>query len=366
MSLQAHSTAQTKALQIHAAFIGCAGIPNRYGGFEAFAEFCGPVLAQRLASVTVTGDASLYDDHEPSYLGVKRSFLKVRANGGMSILHDLVAFFSVYRHATHIVVLGVSGGPWFPLFRLMCTLGGKKLLVNIDGVEWRRTKFGLGKRLLLRAFDALAQNFSHTIIYDNPALRPFVFKHARSKAAEIAYPGDYVQRLPHVEQKTGKALTICRIEPENNIDMLIDGFLRSGLDTYTIVGNWDHGSYGQQLRQQHAENPRLRLLPPIYDPLTLAELRESCSVYIHGHSVGGTNPSLVEMLFYDCELCCFDVPFHRATAGTCARYFSNANELAGLLNSPSKDRNMQDRQVRRASYSRDNIAAQYIQAMIGS
>jgi glycosyltransferase involved in cell wall biosynthesis len=345
------------------AFIGCAGVPNRYGGFEAFVEHCGPELARRVAAVTVTCDAALYDDRTSTYAGMTREFIDVRANGGASILHDLVAFLTVFRRASHIVVLGVSGGLWFPLFRLLCDVTGKRLLVNVDGVEWRRTKFGGAKRGLLRVLDALAQTFAHVVVYDNPALRRYLLQRALRKSVYIGYSGDHVLRLDGQRMEPATGLTICRIEPENNVDLLIDGALRSQLRRYTVVGNWQYSEYGRQLRDRHAGNPRLDLLDPIYDEQRLAALRESCSVYIHGHSVGGTNPSLVEMLFYDCEIVCFDVPFHHETAGDDARYFRDADELARLLDSPLAA--VGDRAARRQAFSQARIAQAYIDALTG-
>lgn len=347
------------------AFIGTAGVPNRYGGFEAFLEFCGPTILRQVKSVTVTCDASLYIDQHPQFQGISRIFLPIRANGAMSVLHDLVAFFAVFRSSTHIAVLGVSGGPWFPIFRLLCDLHGKRLLVNVDGVEWRRTKFSRTKRLLLRCFDAMAQLCAHVVIYDNAVLRDYLWQFALPKAVQIGYSGDHVIRLPVLERKRelGTALTICRIEPENNLELMIEGFLRSTLKRYTIVGNWSSSSYGCRLKDRYADNERLKLLDPIYDPLRLAELREMCDSYLHGHSVGGTNPSLIEMLFYDCRIFCFDVPFHHETAGSCAQYFRDADDLAFLLDSTAGDTDPLERKMLRAAYSSQHIASQYILAM---
>lgn len=346
------------------AFIGTAGVPNRYGGFEAFLEFSGPAIARQAVNVMVTCDASLYSDQQPVFSGMQRIFLLVRANGAMSVLHDLLAFFAVFRAATHIVVLGVSGGPWFPIFRLMCALGGKRLLVNVDGVEWRRTKFSFTKRFILRGFDFLAQRFAHVVIYDNAGLRDYLWKFALPKSVEIAYSGDHVLRLPEATRKreAGTALTICRIEPENNVNLLIKGALSSSLRKYTIVGNWSHSEFGRDLKARYSDDARLLLLDPIYDARQLAELRESCDTYLHGHSVGGTNPSLVEMLFYDCKIFCVDVPFHRETAGSCAHYFKDEGELALLLDIAS-DSDRVARMARRDFYSAEKIAAQYIAAM---
>lgn len=351
------SNRTTNKTHYHFAFIGSAGIPNRYGGFEAFLEHCAPVLAAQGHSVTVTCDRSLYETRESDYRGVRRLFIRIRANGTASILHDLVAFFGVYRSATHIVVLGVSGGPWFPLWRLMCAVAGKRLIVNIDGVEWRRSKFTAWRRRVLQLFDAIAQTFAHAVVYDNKALFDFVIPYCRRKSVQIGYPGDHVLRLSDVPRRDGTALTVCRIEPENQLRLLIEGALRSTLKLYTIVGNWSASEYGRAIRKYYAASPRLRLLDPIYDAKALAQLREGCTFYLHGHSVGGTNPSLVEMLFYDCVILCFDCSFNRTTAAQAASYFSDANDLARLIDDQAATGG--GRTELRKQYTAASIASQY-------
>lgn len=345
--------------RLNIAFIGSAGVPNRYGGFESFLEHCAPELVREGHTVLVTCDAKMYQDQTPYFKGVLRKFIPIPANGGYSIVHDLVAFINVFSASSHIIVLGVSGGIWFPVFRAACAITGRKLFVNIDGVEWRRTKFGVGKRALLRAFDYLAQKFSHHIIYDNEALFDFLVPNAKLKASCIAYPGDHVERLPTIPNDAGTALTICRIEPENNLEVLIEGFLDSKLSKYTIVGNWDHSEYSRNLRRRYTNEKRLLLVDPVYDSRILAQLRESCQFYLHGHSVGGTNPSLVEMLFYDCAILCYDVKFNRNTAKDCAKYFRTPQSLSELLNGEiSVD--LQKRSLIRELYTAKLISYRYL------
>lgn len=338
------------------AFIGSAGIPNRYGGFEAFLEHTAPEIVGNGFRVTVTCDAALYPSEIKEFKGVNRIFINCPANGAFSIVHDLLAFFLALPHAKNIIALGVSGGVWFPIFRLICTLTGRNLLVNVDGIEWKRGKFSAPKKLFLWLSDYLAQLSAHKIIIDNhnlPARHP-------GKTKCIAYPGDYVPRTGQVQLKS-TALTVCRIEPENNIEMLIKGFLGSTASKYTIIGNWDKSQYGIRLREKYSHNDRLNLLDPIYDAKLLAEHRESCSIYIHGHSVGGTNPSLVEMIFYDADLFCFDISFHRSTLNGEGNYFTDANDLALKLNSAPVP--LANRETLRSNYSRANIAREYIELL---
>jgi glycosyltransferase involved in cell wall biosynthesis len=339
-------------------FIGSAGIPNRYGGFEAFLEHCTPSIVARGIDVIVTCDARLYRDKEPFFSGVRRLFIGIPANGAASVVHDAVAFFRVFFQSDQIIVLGVSGGLWFPIFRILCEIAGKNLIVNIDGVEWRRTKFSPAKRKLIKFFDSVAQRFAHHVVYDNEALFEYVNASAKTKATCISYSGDHVLRLKKFVQEPGTALTVCRIEPENNLELMIEGFLSSRLVVYTIVGNWNGSEYSRSLQQRYASNARLRLLDPIYAPDQLAELRECCNFYLHGHSVGGTNPSLVEMLFYDCVIICFDVEFNRRTAGNAANYVSTAHELKTLLDG-SKIK-LGDRENLRLKYTRKAIVDAYL------
>jgi len=342
------------------AFIGSAGMPNRYGGFESFVEQTAPAIAARGWGTVVTCDAKLYPERPAMLRGVSLRYIGTRANGPMSTVHDMVAFWHTFRHCEAVIVLGVSAGPFFPLMRLLADMKGVRLLVNVDGVEWRRSKFGVFRRGVLRLFDWLAQRCAHHIVYDNPALLPFVLPGCRGKASYIAYPGDHILRLPEEGCRPGTALTICRIEPENNLDMLISGALASSLRLYTVIGNWNASEYGRELRRRHAQESRLALLDPDYDAESVARHRERCHLYIHGHSVGGTNPSLVEMMFYDATILCFDCAFNRETANDRALYFSDAATLASTINeSLAQPRR---RWTSPTSFTADRIAQAYIAA----
>lgn len=353
---------QSKKISI----IGCVGIPNRYGGFESFAENIAPSLLQKGFNVTVTCDATRYsDDLSPFYRGVQRKFLSLPANGALSPLHDLVAFFATLLGSNVILVLGVSGGIFFPLFRLFCQLTGCRLIVNIDGVEWRRSKFSQMKRRFLYVCDSLAQRFAHEVIYDNAALAPYV--KFPSKSHCIAYSGDHAIQLRLEDQndnpvgdtpsELGYALTICRIEPENNCELLIDGFLESSVQTYKFIGNWNSSEYGRSLREKYSNHARLQLIDPVYDPVSVYRLRRDCSFYLHGHTVGGTNPSLVEMLFFDCAIFCYDCSFNRETAQEAASFFSDMGSLAHAL-SKASDIAPASREAVRKEYSASTIVAQ--------
>lgn len=339
------------------AFIGAAGVPNRYGGFESFLEACAPILARK-HSIIVTCDAAKYPDLAPDWHGVRRIFLKVPANGAASVVHDVVAFARVVARADAIVVLGVSAGVAFPVMRLICAALGKVLVVNVDGVEWRRAKFGRGRRAFLRLSDSMAQIFAQKVVVDSAALLPFLTESGRRKAMCIAYSGDQVIRLPWPDARD-RLLTICRIEPENNCHLLLEAV--AGGDCpyhFDFIGNWEASEYGRLLRRRYADHPGITLHDPIYDEQLIAHYRERCAIYLHGHSVGGTNPSLVEMLFYDCRIIAYDCPFNRETGGETIGYFKDAPALRLQLVDGSGQ--AADRTAIRERYTRANIAERYL------
>jgi glycosyltransferase involved in cell wall biosynthesis len=349
------------------AFIGTVGVPNNYGGFEMFLESCTPLLAHTFNTVFVTCDSTKYASRARNWHDVRRIFIPVSANGALSVIHDLLAFFAVFWRAQAIVVLGVSGGIFFPLFRVMCALSGKKLIVNVDGVEWRRAKFSVSKRAFLYVSDRLAQWCSHQVVVDNEGLRPFLARSVQSSAALIAYSGDHVTHvapmLPVANGET-RCLTICRIEPENNCAMLIEAFAIAGCGTYIFVGNWDASSYGRTLRQRYAHVPGLEMRDPVYEKNAVATLRSECTAYLHGHSVGGTNPSLVEMLFYDCAILAFDCSFNRFTAADAIDYFCDVPELVSKIPEAAMSAPRSRSKVRQ-DYTSARICAAY-EAMIYS
>lgn len=349
----------TKKTNNHSfAFIGTVGIPNKYGGFESFLEVCTPILIKKGIGVIVTCEKAKYqEDLNDDWKGVKRFFLKTPANGKYSIIHDLFAFLKVFNKSSHIFIMGVSGGIWFPLFRFISFIFNKKIITNIDGIEWRRNKHSKIGKFFLKISDRLAQYFSHAVIYDNEALKDFLIKSSIKKSFCIEYSGDHVKFPKTKIYNTPYALTICRIEPENNIELLIEGFLKSNLQKYIFVGNWNNSQYSLSIKNKYLKESRLELLDPIFDHEKLASLRGFCSVYLHGHSVGGTNPSLVEMLFYDCQIYCFDVSFNRITTKNIVKYFKNSDELADLIINKKTHEKLNDL---RSNYTSEKIVSKYI------
>jgi len=127
------------------------------------------------------------------------------------------------------------------------------------------------------------------------------------------------------------AFAVCRIEPENNVDMLLEAFAGYSTLPLVMVGNWAYSVYGMTLKEKYAGNPCITLHDPIYDRVRLNEMRSRCRLYLHGHSCGGTNPSLVEAMYLGLAVAAYDCNFNRETTENLALYFNNSAELRALL-----------------------------------
>ena len=123
------------------------------------------------------------------------------------------------------------------------------------------------------------------------------------------------------------ALSVCRIEPENNIAMILEAFASKTSMPLVFVGNWNNSNFGIELRQRYAAKLNIHLIDPIYDIGVLRTLRQNAFIYIHGHSAGGTNPSLVEMMHFGLPILSYDCVFNRFTTEDSAIFFKDADSL---------------------------------------
>jgi len=191
---------------------------------------------------------------------------------------------------------------------------------------------------MLKFFERMAVKFSHHIIADNLAIQEYIAAEYGVNAELIEYGADHVQRvLPSPVEfvaypflKEQYAFTVCRIEPENNIHVILDAFTQLSLPLI-IVGNWNASEYGKQLKSNYSKYENILLLNPIYQQRALDVVRSNAYLYMHGHSAGGTNPSLIEAMHLNLPVFAFDVSFNRATTENAAFYFSDAETLASLI-----------------------------------
>lgn len=354
------------------ALIGAVGVPANYGGFETLADNLVRYHAKQSLSeelhVFCSGPA--YAIRQDKYLSAYLHYLPLSANGIQSIIYDILSIFAAaMRGADRILLLGVSGALVLPVIRLITRV---HIITNIDGIEWRRAKWNRLAKWFLRWSERLAVRFSHEVVADNAGIADYVLATYGRYCHVIAYGGDHaihVESKPYVGPLPEKyAFALCRIEPENNVEMILEGFSSQSSLALVFVGNWDNSEYGTRLRERFREYNHLHLIDPIYDLGVLRYLRERALLYIHGHSAGGTNPSLVEMMHFGVPVLAYDCIYNRYTTNGAAWYFSEARGLAESIlkwnSDAAYDNGAAMRTLARERYTWDKIGAAYFNLLI--
>ena len=321
------------------AIVGIQGVPAKYGGFETLVENLLDENCSDEIQYTVFCSSKSYTNRLDSYKGAFLKYMCVRANGKLSVLYDILSLIRVIRGYDVTLLLGVSGCIFLPIFRFFSK---SKIIVNIDGIEYKRSKWNCLAKKFLQFSEYMAVKNSNIIIADNEGIQNYVFEHYKKKTRLIAYGGDQViLTVPDDENRkilqqcdiesNTYAISICRIEPENNCHIILESFACNG-QILVFVGNWNRSDYSRNLKKKYAIYKNIHLLNSIYDLKVLYVLRQNCKFYIHGHSAGGTNPSLVEAMFFGMPIFAFDVIYNKLTTEYQAHYFNTVGDLSELMN----------------------------------
>lgn len=322
------------------AILGTSGVPANYGGFETLTENL--VRYHDAHSIkcplTVYCSSKTHPSKKETYLSSKLKYISLSANGMQSILYDIISIISaVWSRADVILLLGVSGAIILPLIRLMSCVC---IVTNIDGIEWRRSKWRGFSRFFLHLSEKIAIRFSHQVIADNTAIAIYIKKTYGVDALVIEYGGDHALIgesffFNQVEFPGDYIFSVCRIEPENNIHLILEAFSKLETHSLVIVGNWMNSKYGYGLKEAYSAKKNVFLLDPIYESDRLKSLRSNAYGFVHGHSAGGTNPSLVEAMHFGKPILAFDCDFNRYTTENKALYFKNPDDLVFSVKSMS-------------------------------
>lgn len=347
------------------AILGTQGVPAKYGGFETLVEnIIGDNCSDNI-EYTVFCSGKDMPERLPEYKGAKLKYVNFRANGVQSIPYDIVSMMRSMRGYDTIMVLGVSGCIFLPFFKLFSR---SKIIVNIDGLEHRRAKWKGWVRRFLKLSESIAVRYADMTIADNRGIQDYV-SHVYNKEAQlVTYGGNHVlvdvskERETEILEKYSLKkneyhMSLCRIEPENNCHLTLEAFSKSK-EKLIFIGNWQHNGYSKKLKEQYSGYDNIMLLDSIYDLDILYALRKNTKCYIHGHSAGGTNPSLVEAMFFGRPILAFNIVYNRETTHHKAKYYQNSKELLRYIeNIPDNGNKMS--QVAWRYYTWKRVAKEY-------
>ena len=317
--------------------LGTRGIPAAHGGFETFAERLALHLASRGWQVGVYCQAEVERVRNRvstrAWKGITLITVEVALRGPAATLaFDALCVKDAAARGGVCLVLGYNGAAFLPYLRAR----GGRILTNMDGIEWRRPKWPLPVRAFFYVSEWIAAWSSQRLIADHPAIADHLARRRpREAIATIPYGGDPLPaelRPPPLGLEPGRYLvSIARIEPDNNILTLVEAFSRKPRGMRLVVlGTLKVGNAYHRAVEDAAG---LEVLMPgaIYDPEMVQSLRVHARAYLHGHTVGGTNPSLVEALWAGNAVIAHDNPFNRGTAGDGQFYFTDGDSCAAAI-----------------------------------
>lgn len=319
------------------AILGSRGIPARYGGFESFVENLSKRLVKMGLDVTVFCPSyNSYKKH--SYKGVKLRFalnLEKYLGAVGTLLFDLLSILKAsFLDFSIVYMLGYSSS----FFCIIPRLFKKKVIINTDGLEWKRSKWSKFARVYLKLSEWFATKVANLLISDSLAIKDYFKKRYRKNSVFIPNGSKvYFSKNPKILKefglkKFGYYLVVARLEPENNIHTIIKGFsLSNSKKKLFIIANIKKTKYFEKIMKLCKKDKRIIFFGPLYDQSKLNEIRANAFAYIHGHSVGGTNPSLLESMGCGSAVIAFDVPFNREVLRNNGLFFKNEIELKNII-----------------------------------
>ena len=356
------------------AIIGAKGIPANYGGYETFAEQIALVLKKN-HEVLVVGDGS-NDYQENEFKGIHTlNSTYVKSNNPIKFYHDSLKIADNWD-ADVAVMCGIGGVFSIPFFRR----SKMKIFVNPDGLGFKREKWVWWKKIALFVQFMFGALFSKYLVCDSIGISDFFKKtFKRTKHVFVAEYGsdlntvatsdsfnceNYLEELKLV--KDNFLLVVSRLEPENNVEIIIKGYLNSTQKSPLIIVGNTNTTHAKKLMQLASEN--VRFIEGVYDQQKLSTLRLYCKAYFHGHSVGGTNPSLLEAMGSGNLTVAHDNVFNREVLDNAAYFFKNdvdVSETIKTIDSGSDDKTIST--FKQAStlriqnyYTWENIADKYV------
>lgn len=318
------------------AILGTRGIPAQYGGFETFAEQLAVRLVQQGHDVTVFCETV----REPiqQFKDVSLRYVPAPNLGPFSTLvFDARCLWQARQDFDLVYMLGYGASPlcWLP------RLWGSEVWINMDGLEWARRKWGLIARTYFRIAEGIAMWSPSRVVADASAIKASLqSRHRRLPPCDVIPYGCEIVGRGNPEEVKGLGLAprcyylvVCRFEPENHVKEIIEGFLQSKTSArLVLVGDHERqNAYVRSLRER--TDGRILFTGPIFDGVKIQALRFFCRGYIHGHSVGGTNPSLLEAMGCGNTIIAHDNPFNREVLGSSGLFFSTTAEVSGAIDS---------------------------------
>lgn len=323
------------------AIIGTVGVPACYGGYETLVENLLDYKQKADICYQIYCSSKSYKEKKKEYKGAKLVYLPFKANGAQATIYDILSLIHGYFTCDKMLVLGCFSSIILPITKMFSS---KKVIINLDGLDDQREKFNSIKQKIIGFGRKCAAKYAHVCISDNQGIVDYSKRVYNRDSILIEYGGDNAYpvlddiKLYHKYGLKPReySFKVARIEPENNIELILQCYSMIPTEKLVIVGNWKKSTFGQQMLKKYGSSSNIILLDPIYESNEINLLRYNCKLYIHGHSAGGTNPSLVEAMNLGLPIIAYGVIYNKETTEHKAYYFESADQLKDIVETLSK------------------------------
>ena len=269
-----------------------------------------------------------------TYKGHRLIYVPLNANGYQAVIYDNICTIHAWFTCSCLLSLGTAAGLSYSFLRWF-----KKsfFIVNLDGLDHKREKWSKYQKTFMSFTRKLAVNLADEVISDNAVIKRNIQEEYNIESNLIEYGGDNASKVFDLKAlskydlvKGAYFFSVARIEPENNTHLILEAF-ENTKEEIVFIGNWSNSQYGKELLEKYKDKSNYRLFHPIYDATELNLIRSNCKVYIHGHSKGGTNPSLVEAMSLRLAIFAYEVNYNIETTESGCLYFKDSNSLKQLV-----------------------------------
>ncbi|HET9824696.1 MAG TPA: DUF1972 domain-containing protein [Chitinophagaceae bacterium] len=352
--------------------LGARGIPNWHGGFEQFAERVSSALVDKGHEVFVYS-STLNSFKEKKWQGVNVIYCKDwedKLGTAGQFIYDLNCIKNAGKQNFDILLhLGYTSDS---IWRKRWPHNAINI-VNMDGLEWKRSKYSRPVQWFLRRAESWAAQSADHLVADSTEIKKYLLHTYNRNSTYIPYGADIftspdLSLLKHFDlQPHQYYLSVSRLEPENNIETIIKGYLESQREEpLLIVGNPGNRYAGKLMKKYTGKG--IRFPGGVYDKNILNNLRYFSKLHFHGHSVGGTNPSLLEAMACACCIVAHENVFNRVVLQNDAEYFASAKDVSNILNVNLSEETIDQRKQKnlekiRSVYTWDKVISDYEQLM---
>lgn len=318
------------------AIIGSRGYPYVYGGFETFVKELSERLVKQDVEVHVYCQRDLFSIRPAMVNGIHLHYLPTLPQKSLNqIVHSFLSILhATFSSADVLLVVNLAAGPmgWIPKLR------GKKTMINVDGLEWLRPKWkGLGSAYFYWAAKTATKLYDQ-IITDAEGMRQVYLKEFQTDSKVIAYgaPPFIAAEAHWIENLHLKPqeyyLIVGRLIPDNNADLIIQGFLKSNSKKKLVVVGDVPYTDAYATRLKNMQNEHLIFPGYVKDQQELMALYQNAFAYIHGHKFGGTNPAMLKAMSNNCAILALNTVFNQEMLnnGAFGLFFEEQEESVAL------------------------------------